>query len=594
MSGVKVTSIRFTNFKSLRSFTVSLQDMNVLVGPNNSGKSTILSALRMLEVALRRARSRNAERVRLPNGRIGSGHHISLSQLSVSLENVATDYNGEDSQIEFRLSNRNRLYLYFPNDGGCTLYWDTEGAAVVTAGRFAAAFPVSVQVVPVLGPLEHREALVNEETVRESLSSHRASRHFRNYWRYYPDGWELFADMVAATWPGMKIQRPELDFGSKQLTMFVSEDRIDREIYWAGFGFQIWCQLLSHISRAADSTLLAIDEPEIYLHPDVQRQLLSILRGLEADILIATHSVEIIGEADPAELLLIQRGKQGAQRVRDVEGIQLALHSIGSAQNVALAHLARTKKIVFMEGHDDFRTIRRFAKALGYDELSTGADLTPFESGGFASWERVRSFAWGVKRTIDANMRLFAVYDRDYYCDEEIAEIEMELRKELTGAVILGCKEMENYLLNVDVLQRVLDRQVEQRNKRQGTSVTPAKGIERLLEEITDSQRIESQSQYLAKRLAYHKGSPKDVSSLNKLAMQEFEKQWKDRRRRLEIVPGKAVLHLLREAVQSDVGVNLTDIQIIDEFRKAEIPDSLRSLVAQLDDFRKSTGERHH
>lgn len=456
MANVNITSIRFSNFKSLRNYVLSIQDMNVLVGPNNSGKSTIISALRILEVALRRARSKNAERVRIPDGRHGYGHHLSLNQLSVSLENVATDYNSEDSRIEFRLSNRNKLNLYFPSDGGCTLYWETEGATVTTASRFATAFPITIQVVPVLGPLEHKEAYVTEETVREALSTHRASRHFRNYWRYYPDGWQLFADMIEATWPGMSIQRPELDVTNKQLSMFVSEDRIDREIYWAGFGFQVWCQLLTHISRANGITLLAVDEPEIYLHPDIQRQLLAILRGLGADVLLATHSVEIVSEADPTELLMVQKGKQSAQRLRDVEGMQAALQSIGSAHNVALTQLARTKKIIFVEGLDDFRTLRRFAKLIGLAELAAGSELTAFESGGFSSWERIRSFAWGVKRTIDANIKMFAVYDRDYYCAEEISEISAELVKELTDAAILERKEMENYLLDVDVLQRTL------------------------------------------------------------------------------------------------------------------------------------------
>lgn len=589
MASVNITSIRFWNFKSLRNYVLSVQDMNILVGPNNSGKSTIISALRILEVALRRARSKNPERVGIPDGRHSYGHRLSLNQLSVSLENVATDYNSEDSRIEFRLSNRNKLHLYFPSDGGCTLHWETEGTAVTSASRFVSAFPITVQVVPVLGPLEHKEAYVTEETVRESLSTHRASRHFRNYWRYYPDGWQLFADMIEATWPGMTTHRPELDIGSKQLTMFVSEDRIDREIYWAGFGFQVWCQLLTHISRASETTLLAIDEPEIYLHPDVQRQLLAILRGLEADVLLATHSVEIISEADPAELLLVQKGKQSAQRLRDVEGIQAALHSIGSAHNVALAQLARTKKIIFVEGLDDFRTLRRFAKLLGLTELAAGSDLTAFESGGFSSWERIRSFAWGMKRAIDANIKIFAVYDRDYYCAEEISEISIELMKELTDAVILERKEMENYLLHVDVLQRTLDKQLAVRNKRLGTSASASKGIEQYLLEITDKERIDAQSQYLAKKLAFHKGSHIDQSTLSKEVMQHFEECWRTLPTRLEIVPGKTVLRSLREVIQTEVGVSLTDVQIIDEFTQPEVPVDLRSLLARLDTFRRGS-----
>lgn len=556
------------------------------MGPNNAGKSTVISSLRLLEVALRRARSKNAERVTLPDGRLGHGHHISLSHLSVSLENVATDYNADPSQIEFRLSNRKKLILHFPSDGGCTFYWESDGATITTAGRFSIAFPVSVQVVPVLGPLEHREAYVNQDTVRDALSTHRASRHFRNYWHYFPENWNAFAEMVATTWPGMRIKKPEIDVQNRQLRMFFSEERLDREMYWAGFGFQIWCQLLTHISRAATSTILAIDEPEIYLHPDIQRQLLAILRKLDADVILATHSVEIIGEADTAELVLVQKGKVVAQRLRDVEGMQLALDSIGSAQNVTLAHLARTKKIVFVEGYDDFKTLRRFSKLLGFDDLSTGNDLTAFESGGFGSWEKIKAFAWGARRTIDTNIRIYAIYDRDYFCDGEVEHTEQSLRKELTGASILARKEMENYLLHIPVLQRVMDKQLEQKNRRQGTNIQAPKSMAEYISAITDQYRIETQAQYIGRTLAFNKSSGLDASTLSKQVMQQFEGTWSNLDRRLTIVPGKSVLKALRDSVQADVGINLTLIQIVDEFRPKEVPPDMIALVNSLEAFR--------
>ena len=107
-----------------------------------------------------------------------------------------------------------------------------------------------------------------------------------------------------------------------RLAMFVSENRIDRELYWSGLGFQIWCQLLTHISRCSESDILVVDEPEVYLHPEVQRHLLGILREVNPDILLATHSVEILGEADPSEILLIDKSKPSARRLRDIEGVQ--------------------------------------------------------------------------------------------------------------------------------------------------------------------------------------------------------------------------------------------------------------------------------
>ncbi len=589
MSDIRISSIKFTNFKALANFSVTLADTNILVGPNNAGKSTIISAFRILDVALRKARRLKAEQVPLPNGGIGLGHRVPEHQISVSLENVATNYNSEDSRIEFRLTNRNKLYLFFPNQGGCILHWDNEGTVVTSPARFRSAFPVTVEVVPVLGPLEHEENYVTQETIEKSLNTHRACRHFRNYWYYFSEGWDDFAKMISLTWPGMKIGKPELDLLNRKLSMFVAEDRMDREIYWSGFGFQIWCQLLTHLSRSDDFSLIVIDEPEIYLHPDVQRQLLTILRDLKADVLLATHSVEIMGEADPSEILLINKSSRSAKRLKDIEDVQLALTSLGSAQNVTLTHLARTRKIVFVEGMSDYQIIRRFAKNIGLNDLSAGNDLTAFESGGFSSWEKIKHFAWGVKNTIDTKMKLFAVYDRDYFCHDEIESISSELSAELTFAHIHKRKEIENYFLLIPVLERVLEKQIEIKNKRSDTYSHKTKYIAEYLLEISSAFKIDAQSQYLARRLSYYRSSSIDSSKISKDAIHEFESLWLDLNTRMNIVPGKSVLRALRDAVQTDYAVNLTDVQIIDEFRYDEIPEDLRLLLHNLEIFRKSS-----
>ncbi|MDP5151261.1 ATP-dependent nuclease [Rheinheimera baltica] len=586
MSEVRISSIKFTNFKALRNYSVSLSETNILVGPNNAGKSTVISAFRILDVALRKAKRLKAERVPLPNGSTGFGHRVPEQQISVSLENVATDYNAEDSKIEFRLTNKNKLFLFFPNEGGCILHWENDGSGLNTPGRFRSAFPINIQVVPVLGPLEHEESYVNEDTVKNSLNTHRACRHFRNYWHYFNEGWDQFSEMISSTWPGMIIKKPELDIPNRKFSMFVSEDRIDREIYWAGFGFQIWCQLLTHLSRSDDASIVIIDEPEIYLHPDVQRQLLSILRKIDADVLLATHSVEIMGEADPSEILLINKGSRSAKRLKDIEGVQVALESLGSTQNVTLTHLARTKKILFVEGMGDYKSIRRFAKNIGLDDLASGNDLTAFESGGFSSWEKIKSFAWGVKNTIDADMKLFAVYDRDYYCEDEISEILASLKSELTHAHIHKRKEMENYLLVIPVLDRVLSKQVALRNKRSGEKVEVRKRIDQYLDEITNGLKVDAQSQYIAKRINHNQGKGIDTGTISRDAINVFEKLWANLESRMEVIPGKMTLRLLRNAIQEDYNVNLSDVQIIDEFSRDEIPSDLLQLIDDMECFR--------
>ena len=339
-------------------------------------------------------------------------------------------------------------------------------------------------------PLEHREGVIKEDTVKSNLNTHRASRNFRNYWKYCKEGWDEFAEMISETWPGMQIQPPEQQDWNEPLTMFVKEDRIDREIYWAGFGFQVWCQMLTHIFRASESALVVIDEPEIYLHPDVQRQLLGILRRKRTDILIATHSVEIMAEAEPAEILLIDKKSQTVRRLRDDIGVQQALNALGSIQNITLANLARTNKILFAERNSDNKIIRRFAGKFNLRELESGNDITFLESGGFSAWEKVKAFSWGIKKAINSRILVAGIYDRDYFCSEHIEEIKKSMESELFFAHIHQKKEIENYLLNPTVLQRVLEKQIKQREIRTGKSTKIIKGINEILEEIVNEKNL--------------------------------------------------------------------------------------------------------
>jgi predicted ATPase len=88
--------VDFLRFKAFHGFTLRLRHFNILVGPNNSGKSTILTAFRILAAALRKANTRRAEIIRGPQGRT-LGYGIDLRPISVASENIF--YNYDDSQV---------------------------------------------------------------------------------------------------------------------------------------------------------------------------------------------------------------------------------------------------------------------------------------------------------------------------------------------------------------------------------------------------------------------------------------------------------------------------------------------------------------
>ncbi len=592
-SRVSLTSIRFKNFKALSDFSLSLQDMNILVGTNNCGKSTIISSLRVLEYGIKTASRLKATYVESPSGSV-LGYRLSTEALPISTENVHTEYADTDTTVKYTFSNRNHLLLYFPRDGGCILIPQSEVSGTWIPRTFKAAFPININVVPVLGPVEHNEQIVQDETIKRGLTTHRASRHFRNYWYYNPEGFDSFAEMIMDTWPGMTIRKPEKpDVLAKYLVMFCEENRIPRELFWAGFGFQVWCQLLTHIVRSKDATVVAIDEPEIYLHPDVQRQLLGILRDLRSDVIIATHSTELIGEADPSDILLVDKHKKSASRLKKIENVQDTLDAIGSIHNMVLTQLARTRRVVFVEGIYDFSLLRRFARQAEYPKIATGEGLSVVESGGFSSWEKLAGLGWGIQQTLGTQVDMAAVYDRDYWCDEELDEIESRLLKHLKMVFFLGRKEVENYLLEPEVLRRATERAISERARRKGEFHDSTFSTINVLKELTDGMKDEIQAQFIAKRANYLRsvGSSKDLSTITQEAIRIFDAKWLTIEGRIKIAPGKRLLRAFRQRLQDEEGVTIKDWQIVSSYRKTEIPRELVDFFTKLEIFREHRKE---
>ncbi|MET4316659.1 AAA family ATPase [Bradyrhizobium sp. RT5a] len=369
------TKVRFRNFKSLRDFTVHLRAMNVLVGPNNAGKSTVLDAFRIIMAAHSFAARRLQHTIHINRETI-VGYDIPASLIPVSLTNIHSDYQtDQETSLTFTLDNGNQIRLQFYDNARCIMTLDAQQRTVTTA-QFKKNFPIDVYSIPTLGPLEEVEELLTDQYVAQSIGTRRAHHMFRNIWFRWKKEFPVFQKLVEDTWEGMTISRPELDLSyPPKFSMFCTEGRVDRELCWAGFGFQVWLQLLTHITNATTADILVVDEPEIYLHPDLQHKLFQILRGTKKQIILATHSAEIINEAEHDDVIVVNKSRRSAIRITDVDGLQEALFSIGSGQNVHLSRLSRGRKLLFLEGND-FRILRRFAVTLGLKELADDVDIT--------------------------------------------------------------------------------------------------------------------------------------------------------------------------------------------------------------------------
>lgn len=585
------TSVKFANYKALKNYSVSLSEFNILVGANNAGKSTVLGAFRILAEGIRKAQSRKAE-YSDADWIKGWGYQIALRDLPISTENVFTNY--DDSQpavVEFTLSNKNKLRLVFPEQDACYLICDTVSRPVRTPAEFKREFDASVSFVPVLGPVEHDEQLNQHETARRALLTHRASRNFRNIWHHMPDGFDDFRQLIIDTWPGMDIQKPELtrDSDSAKLHMFCPEERYPRELYWAGFGFQVWCQMLTFITKAPAGSLLIIDEPDIYLHSDLQRQLVHLLRTRDGDVVIATHSTEILAEAEAGEILVLNKKGRAAHRVRNPAQLQALFGSLGSNLNPTITQLAKTKKAVFVEG-EDFSLIAAFARKINVPEVANRGAFAVIPARGFNP-ARVSDFSDGMAATLEVPIRRAVVFDRDYRSEVAVKKLREDLEKGCEFVHIHGRKEIENFLLVPDALERCVRDRLDARKTRGEKVVAFDASIKDLLCEVTDPLKSELFGQYNAHGVrAYCELNPgTDTATASAAVHKELEAKWADFEERMKVVPGKEVLSGLNTILQERYKVSITTTLIVSKMRSSEVPMEMRSLIDGLRTFVRSS-----
>lgn len=584
-----ITSIKYTNYKCFSQFTVSLNDFNILVGPNNAGKSTVFGSLKILAEGIRKAKARKPSIIKSPKGLNVWGYQIDLTQVPVATENVFHNYY-EDTPavIRFRLSDGSHLQVFFPTREECYMNYESEKKEITTVAEFKREVQLEIGYVPILGPVEHTEKLYQKEAARLALQSHTASRNFRNIWFHYSEDFDSFRELVQNTWPGMDIKFPEINRSSKDTTlnMFCPEERIDREIFWAGFGFQVWCQMLTYIVKNKDASLFLIDEPDIYLHSDLQRQLLGILKALGPDIIIATHSTELISEAEINDILVINKTNQSAKRIKDPSQLINIFQVLGSNLNPVLTQIAKSRRVLFVEGKD-FSIFSKIARILKKDQVANRADFAVVPIEGFNP-TKLRAFKEGVEKTIGSKILSAVIFDRDYRSKNEVKEEQRDLKHGSHFAHIHSCKEIENFLLMPDSIKKAIEDRLHESNTRTGKSITFVDEIHHYLGNISMDFKYKTQAQLQSHRLKYEKNlNPKnDESTIIEAVLKEFEQQWEDLTERLKIIPGKEFLSALNSKLQEDYKVTITAANIINSMQKNSVPAELKTLIDEINDFR--------
>lgn len=443
---------------------VELAPSAYLVGPNSAGKSTVVETIALVERCLQRARvatkrlttemHRHERRYVLP---------VPLSE-SEEIEDPVRHNFGDDEAL---------VTVTWDHGGSVTLVWrevDHEFDRT-DAGFFHLSTPRGLQpssreikelfppitVVPVLTPLERNESLRKRTYIRAMSRTRLASRHFRNHaFQMQEDGeWQAFLEFAAPWCPELELMNVEYFAGEDRLAIFYREggSRVQKELAWAGDGLQIWLQLLWHVYRARGSHCVVLDEPEVYLHPDLQRRLVRLLESLSTQILLATHSAEVIAEAPPEAVVWIDRRANRSSKPSSHAALSALTASLGTGFNIALARAARSR-VVLATDVEDLRVLRTVAHHIGALRLASEQTITVVQLRQHDAWLHTPEVGRHLAEAIPPGVPALVLLEAGYLSAEAMDAVRHALVNPSIEVLTIARASLTNYLLEPEILER--------------------------------------------------------------------------------------------------------------------------------------------
>jgi energy-coupling factor transporter ATP-binding protein EcfA2 len=560
-----LAELQLTNFKGFRRHTLPLRAVSVLVGRNNAGKSTVIEALRLIAIVAERYRGlayfEPPAWTDLPLA--NRGVSPSLRGMEFNFETAIHGLEDGPALVVAKFVSGEKISLYIGSDAIHAVISDRRGRPITTKGQALQLSLPRLSIQPQVAPLVRDEVVLDPDYVRASMSSHLASSHFRNQLRLFPGEFTRWVDAVQEAWPSILIK--ELSDGrglpGDAVTLLVRDGSFTGEVGWMGAGLQMWLQLMWYLTLARNDATVILDEPDVYMHPDLQRRLLRMLRGRHDQMIVATHSVEIISEARPREIVMVDRERSKSRFSTSVQAVQHVVDHLGGVQSLQLMRLWNAQRCVFIEG-GDFRLLKLLHDTLEPGALQSLEEIPHMPIGGWGGWNQALGASTFLKNEAGQDIVTYCILDRDYHTKRQVAVRMDEATQRRVELKVWSRKEIENFLLVPEAIGRVIAETAKAKAVPSPDEVSAQ--IDTAIAEYRNHIEDELARELLPEQ---RQGLP----AANRAAREQVSAAWKTREGRLSLAPGKLVFQATRRWAKESFGASFGPDDVAASLNVAEI-----------------------
>lgn len=480
-----ITQLTLRNFKSVGEQIYNFTQFDLLVGRNNSGKSTVLQALAIWQFCVdefhrsTRTGSKGIQVV-LPNFTALPVPEFNLlwkdrtdrrwpeidgkKKQEYILINIRVEWrcgSGETDSfgVDLRYHSPQTIYA-IPSDG-----W-SKFRACEKRGDFP-----QIAYVPPFSGLEPLEKWLDVSPIRQQVGKGQPGSVLRNLLLRVcrpptsgedgrplkssqpPDDWKELAGIVSR-WFSVKIHEPKYEsVKDVYITVEYLQNGKNYDIISGGSGFHQILTLLAFLYGYHPTTIL-LDEPDAHLHANLQREILDFFKRksveLNTQFLIATHAEEFARGVDPSQIVSLL-----SQVPRRIESNPEILRAMAEVSNEEIARLMTSPYILYVEGDDDERILRAWADECGVRAV---IERLCFKSMGGGSKLKMKSYAdehFEALKQIIPNVKRLMLFDFD--ADENAFHPPQDNH----SLAEWNRKNIENYLLVPDAWKRAALHQIK-------------------------------------------------------------------------------------------------------------------------------------
>ncbi len=354
---------------------IELDQPAVLIGPNNTGKTSVIQALALWSQAVRawyaaRKDSTATQRTGIALNRLAIvavpvtrtrmfWHRARVRKGNLDIPMIITVGVATPAGVR-------SLAMRFRNQGNDLVYCEPLEGADVDPDLLRVAANIAVELLYPMSGLEVEEPVLQPGRIDVLLGQGQTAQVLRNLcllcYRNSMEDWRKIQRLMARLFTVELSEPHETVRGSIGLHYREPDVSEPLDLSSAGRGFQQMLLLLAYLYTHKRSVLL-VDEPDAHLEILRQRQVYLLLREIatdnDAQVVLVTHSEVILDEALDRNLTLILDGK--ADDLAQKQDIRNSLKHFGTA------HYVRARQagyVLYIEGSTDLAMLRALAERL--------------------------------------------------------------------------------------------------------------------------------------------------------------------------------------------------------------------------------------